>query len=322
MKKYIAFAICLLGMNIFTHNTSAVFFITFYNQLLFSIGFGACWNMIAGLSGYYSFGHALYAGVGSYLMAFGLMYTNIPYVLILLGVIIISGAIGGFIGFISTRFDVEHAYFTLLTIAFLECSRIFFEVVPWFGATAGLFLTGKYIHPLIHEFFSWGLSLIVFGIILFSAYLYNSPLGYDCRALKDNKNAARSLGISPIHGPVSVMILSTMLTGLLGIFYVFYQKSLFPDQIFSMQRSMNVTLSPLIGGVGTIWGPVIGSLFILPLGELIDFCLDFFDLDMPGVKQMIFGCILLFIIFKLPEGLCKKKNIMTFFQNKKYFLKN
>lgn len=279
------------------------FYKTLFIQFLFAVGFGSSWNLIAGLCGYYSFGHALYAGIASYFLAFGLLYTNIPLLMVIFLTLAFCAMVGALIAYISTRFDVEFAYFTLLTIAFLECGRIFFEVNPWFGATSGLFLTADKVPPIISHYFLPILSFVVLGISVFCAVIINSKLGYKCKAVKDNKKAARALGIIPHQGIIIVMSLSTLLTGVMGIFYLFYQKNLFPDQVFSMPRSMGFTLAPLIGGVGGVVSPIIGSLFLIPLGEFIDYGLDFFDLAAPGIKQIIFGCIILFVIFKMPEGM-------------------
>lgn len=283
------------------------FFSSFFVQFLFVVGFGACWGMIAGLCGYYSFGHAIYAGIASYFFTYGVNFLHLPLGVIFLGTLVLCALFGTILVLMSTHFLVERAYFTLLTIAFLECGRIFFEVSPWFGASAGLFLESCKIPKFItHEFVPL-LSFVIFLIIAFNAALFQSKLGYYCRAIRDNKIAAQSFGIHPARGAIIIMTLSSLLTGLLGIFHVIYQKNLFPEQIFNMQRSMGFTLAPLVGGVGSVFGPIIGGLFLLPLGECIDIFIEFFKIETAGVKQIIFGLLLLFVIFKRPDGILAEK---------------
>ncbi|CAO4843237.1 MAG: hypothetical protein CNLJKLNK_01165 [Holosporales bacterium] len=305
--KLLFFGVILLISNVVFHAINNNFFSSFFVQFLFVVGFGACWGMIAGLCGYYSFGHAIYAGIAAYFFTYGINFLHLPLVVIFFATLILCALSGSILVFMSTHFLVERAYFTLLTIAFLECGRIFFEVSPWFGASAGLFLENDKIPVFIKQAFVPLLSCVIFLIITLNAFLFQSKLGYYCRAIRDNKIAAQSFGIHAARGAIIIMTLSSCLTGLLGIFHVIYQKNLFPDQIFNMQRSMGFTLAPLVGGVGSVFGPIIGGLFLLPLGECIDIFIEFFKIEAAGVKQIIFGLLLLFVIFKKPDGILAEK---------------
>lgn len=305
--KLLFFGVALCLLNIVFYNIENNFFSSFFVQFLFVVGFGACWGMIAGLCGYYSFGHAIYAGVASYFFAYGANFLNMPLLIIFIATLFLCALLGAFLIMMSEHFSVERAYFTLLTIAFLECGRIFFEVSPWFGASAGLFLDMHKIPSIVGHIFIPLLSVVVFAIIALNAYLFQSKLGYCCRAVRDHRIAAQSYGVSASWGAIVIMTLSSCLTGFLGIFHVLYQKNLFPDQVFSMQRSMGFTLAPLVGGVGSVFGPVIGGLFLLPLGECIDIFIEFSGIEAAGIKQIIFGSLLLFVIFKKPEGILFSK---------------
>ena len=275
-----------------------LFFKTFFIHFMFSLGYAMTWNLLASLSGQYSFGHAVYAGIGAYLAALAFNISTGFFILMIPFILIFCAAFGAGIAFMSGRFKVEHAYFTLLTIVTLECVRIFFENTPFFNGTSGLFLISNSFSDMIYQSFCYVIFIFVIFIFFISKKVFKSNLALKCIALKDNKPAAESIGIHPIKNPVIIMGLSTALTALLGVLSIFYQKQLFPEQIFSMQRSMHMVLPALIGGVGNLLAPLKGALIIAPLSELLDFSIDYFDFEANGLKHIIFGSIILWIIIK------------------------
>ena len=266
---------------------------------------GQTWNLLLGYAGQLSFGHALYAGIGSYLAAgLFLQFGWSPWLTMPL-IILLTGLLGAAIGFLGFRFGVQGVYFTLLTIAFAECGRIIFDHWPLFGGTAGLFLPINhmpnfwYLRGNLTLFYYLFLSLVVAGFAISWMFL-NTRLGYFSQAIRENEQAAQALGISTFWIKVKVMGLSASLTSLGGIFYAFYQNTLFPDQTFALSRSIELTMGTIIGGVGTLLGPIIGSLILVPLGELIHYIAGE---EIVGIKHMFYGFCLLGIILYLPKGI-------------------
>ena len=226
----------------------SVLILTFYMAYL-----GQAWNLLLGFAGQLSFGHALYVGMGSYFAAWSFIHGGYSPWLSWFPIMMVCGLWGASIGFLGFRFKVEGPYFTVLTIAFAECGRLFFEHIEIFGGNAGLFLPiasktdigTLQGGPFLFYYIFLGLVLIGLGI----SYLFvHSRLGYFSQAVRDHEVAAQSLGLSTFWIKVTVMGLSAALTSIGGVFYAFYQTSLFPDQVFALTRSIELIVGAIVGG--------------------------------------------------------------------------
>ena len=306
LKKYF-YPVFFIGLFLLTGlawNLNNLLLLHILQNFFLIASLGMAWNLMAGLCGQYSFGHALYSGLGSYLAIFFLIHFPDYFLFNLLCILMIVALFSFFIFFLIIHFKIEHAYFTLLSISFLECGRLFFENAPWFGRTNGFFSPPSHYQLFIQDHFLWIMFCLMMAIFIVSYFVFRSDTALEAGAIRDNKNAALSIGINPYKSPVLVMVLSCVLTALVGIIYSFYQKNLFPEDIFSQQRSMHIILSPIIGGVGYLFGPILGSALFIILSESTDwFIFDFLEIDIPGLKYVIFGFILLIIILKIPKGL-------------------
>lgn len=265
------------------------------------------WNLMAGFCGQYSFGHALYAGLGGYISGHFFIHYQFSPLLCIPLIFLFCGLLGGGIAYLAAKFKIEQAYFTLLTIAFLECTRILFEAGQWFGGASGLFIP----FSSSDSFFTLRLSECGFYyvflclVILFTVsthYIFQHRLGYNARALNHNIHAAQAVGINTVKIQAIMMFLSSGFTSIVGVISAFYQNSLFPDQIFSMQKSLNIIIAPLLGGLGAPWGSLIGGIMMTTLGEGIDIFLEMIDFEHSGMKQVIYGIVLLVVILKIPRG--------------------
>lgn len=267
---------------------------------------GQTWNLLLGFSGQLSLGHALYTGLGAYIVAGLFVNLGISPWLTILFSSCICAMLGGAIAGLGFRFEVSGVYFTLLTIAFAECARLVFEHWEWFGGTAGLFI------PInTNSFWLWNLRggptffyylflLIVACAFLICRFFLKSRIGYLALAVKEDEIAASSLGINVLRIKVFVMALSAGMAGFGGSVFAFYQNSLFPDQTFSMAKSIELTMGSIIGGLGTLIGPIIGSFLLIPLGELLSYI---FNDSLPGIKQLFYGSTILAIVLFLPKGI-------------------
>lgn len=267
---------------------------------------GQAWNLLLGFGGQLSLGHALYTGLGAYISSsFFIKFGISPWVSLIF-VALFCAVLGGFIGALGFRFGLSGVHFTLLTISFAECTRLLFEHSTWFGATSGLFI------PVTTDCFSiWHLrgnttlfyylflSLVVVAFLMCRTFI-KSKLGYFARAIRENELAAQSVGINVFRVKVILMSLSAAMTGIGGAFFAFYQNSLFPDQIFAMTKSIEVTMGSIVGGLGTLMGPILGSFILVPVGELLGYMFD--DL-LTGIKLLFQGVFLLLAVLFLPKGL-------------------
>jgi len=217
-----------------------------------------------------------------------------------------AGMIVGYLGF---RFSLAGVYFALLTIAFAEFTRILFEHIPGLGGPAGLFLpvgsrdSFDLIHLRGHPLMFYYLILaMTAGIFLLCRRLVRSRLGYTWLAVREDQEAAAALGINVFRAKLTAVMLSAGLTALGGVFFAFYYNNLFPNQAFGMNRSIEIILAPIVGGLGTLFGPILGALILTPLGELITAVTEAMGFKAAGIKQLCYGLSLLAIVKFLPDG--------------------
>jgi branched-chain amino acid transport system permease protein len=271
---------------------------------------GQAWNIMMGFCGQLSLGHALYVGLGAYTAA--ALYQHfgvIPWVGMVAAVAVCVVA-ASFIGWLAFRFGIGGTYFALLTIAFAEFTRIGFDHFDWVGASGGFFL--KVVqqdridlvnlrgHPLM--FYYLALALAVAGFLL-SAWLLRGRLGFYFRAIRDNEEAARASGVDTFRYKMYAVQISAGMTALAGVFFAFYYNNLFPEQIFNMGRSIEIILAPIIGGVGTLFGPVLGAAVLTLLSEGINEALALSGHEIPGAKQILYGIALGLAIMFMPHGI-------------------
>ncbi len=271
---------------------------------------GQAWNIMMGFCGQLSLGHALYVGLGAYTAA--ALYQHfgvIPWVGMLVAVAICVAA-ASVIGWLAFRFGIGGTYFALLTIAFAEFTRIGFDHFGWVGASGGFFL--KVVqqdrfdlvnlrgHPLM--FYYLALALAVGGFLL-SAWLLRGRLGFYFRAIRDNEEAAQASGVDTFRYKMYAVQISAGMTALAGVFFAFYYNNLFPEQIFNIGRSIEIILAPIIGGVGTLFGPILGAAVLTALSEGINELLAMSGHEIPGAKQILYGVALGLSIMFMPHGI-------------------
>ena len=270
---------------------------------------GQAWNVLMGFAGQLSLGHALYLGLGAYTAAGAWSQFGIgPWAGVLLAVPVAVAA-GLFIGWLGWRFAIEGVYFALLTLAFAEFTRIGFDHLPLTGASAGLFLpikgeqAGRWWNlgggPL--SFYYLALFLASAATVL-TARLRQSPLGYRWLAVREDPQAAQALGVNVFRARMVAMLVSSGMTAIGGVFYAFYNRNLFPSQVFDVNRSIEIILAPIIGGLGTVFGPVVGALILTPLGEALIALTEDLGLNVPGLKATFYGATLMAIIALRPDG--------------------
>ena len=262
-----------------------------------------------GFSGQLSLGHALYVGLGAYVAAMLWVYFGVGPWLGVFAAVLIAACFGAAIGWLGFRFGVDGVYFALLTIAFAEFIRIAFDHLGFAGGSGGLFL--PYQEQRLGEW--WNLRggqllfyyvalLLAAGAVILVARLTRSRLGYHWLAVREDEAAACALGINAFRAKMAAVVISAAMTGVGGVFYAFYYNNLFPAQIFDMSRSIEIILAPIIGGLGTIFGPVVGAFILTPLGEGLIAATEKLGIDAPGVKAVFYGAVLMVIITLRPSG--------------------
>jgi branched-chain amino acid transport system permease protein len=271
---------------------------------------GQAWNVMMGFAGQLSLGHSLYVGLGAYASAALFVHFGIgPWAGLWLGVAAatLAGAVIGVLGF---RFGVRGVYFALLTIAFAEFTRIGFDHIDWLGGSAGFFLpVGQRLTNDIADLrgtpvmFYYVILALTLGALLLCRILLGRRTGYYWLAIREDQEAAQALGINVFRYKLAAVVISAAMTAIGGVFYAFFYNNLFPEQIFSVSRSIEMILGAMIGGVGTLFGPIFGAFLLTPVGELLTWLLEQAGITAPGAKQFVYGGVLVAIVAFLPGGI-------------------
>jgi branched-chain amino acid transport system permease protein len=277
--------------------------------ILYSAYTGQAWNIMMGFAGQLSLGHAIYAGLGAYVAAMLFTEYGIGPWLGLLAAIPVCMACGAIIGFLAFRFGVAGVYFAILTIAFAEFARIGFDHLDFVHASAGLFLpVAQYTHddlwrlrgnPTMFYYVMLAATAVAFVLC---HLLLRSRLGYFWLAIREDEEAARATGIDTFRYKMYAVMISAAVTSFAGVFYAFFYNNLFPEQVFNISRSIEMILGPVIGGIGTLFGPILGAFLLTGLAEAVNAAMAAVGLDLPGAKQVFYGICLLLVIMALPEG--------------------
>jgi branched-chain amino acid transport system permease protein len=270
---------------------------------------GQAWNIMMGFAGQLSLGHALYLGLGGYVAA--TLFTRFgigPWFGFLVAIPVATAA-GAVIGFLAFRFRVAGIYFAILTIAFAEFARIGFDHWDYVNASSGLFLpVRQYAHnnpwllrgdPAMFYYVILAATALLFVLC---HVLLRSRAGYFWLAIREDEVAARAAGIDTFRYKMIAVMVSAAVTSFAGVFYAFFYNNLFPEQVFSIVRSIEIILGPIIGGVGTLFGPILGAFVLTGLAETLNSAMTAFGIDLPGARQVFYGICLLIVIVALPDG--------------------
>jgi len=270
---------------------------------------GQAWNIMMGFAGQLSLGHALYVGLGGYTAAALYVHFGVGPWIGLIAAVAIAVICGAIIGFLAFRFGVAGVYFAILTIAFAEFARIGFDHFNWVGGSGGFFLpVAQYAQNDLWNLrgkpvmFYYVILVLAVAAFVLCRVLLKSRIGYFWQAIREDEHAARALGINTFRYKLYAMMISAGMTAVAGVFFAFYYNNLFPEQIFHISRSIELILGPIIGGVGTLFGPIIGAFLLTGLAEAMNEIMSAFGLDVPGAKQIFYGICLLFVVMVLPEG--------------------
>ena len=264
---------------------------------------GQGWNVLGGYGGQYSFGHAAFFGTGAYVTAIlQVRYALNAWIGFALG--IVAGAlVGAVVGGLSFRSGLRGSYFALVTLAFAEVLRIVASVAPITGAGVGTLIKLD-LRPEAFQFqsrapFYWILLALVCLSLVVTRLIEDSRFGAYLVAVRENEDAARALGVNTVLVKLGAMTVSAAIAAAAGGFYAQY--FLFVDSgiAYGPWISVEALLAPIIGGVGTVFGPLLGALVVKTLGELTKLVAG----DAPGLDLVIYGCVLVAVVAFAPRGI-------------------
>ncbi|MBM3530587.1 MAG: branched-chain amino acid ABC transporter permease [Alphaproteobacteria bacterium] len=264
---------------------------------------GQGWNILGGYGGQYSFGHAAFFGTGTYVTAvLQVRYGMNAWLCFALG--IAGGAlVGAVIGGLSFRSGLRGSYFALVTLAFAEVLRIVASVAPITGAGVGTLIKLD-LRPEAFQFqsrapFYWVLLALLVVSLILTRIIEDSRFGAYLVALRENEDAAKALGVDTTLVKLGAMTISAAITAAAGGFYAQYFLFVDAGIAYGPWISVEALLAPIIGGVGTVFGPLLGALVIRTLGELTKIVAG----DAPGLDLVIYGSVLVAVVAFAPRGI-------------------
>jgi len=276
-----------------------------YYQLMLTLvlvwaSFGLSWNILSGYTGLVSFGHAAFFGLGAYTTALGQLYFDLtPWLLIPIAAVI-GGVSGLLVGF--PTFRLRGHYFALAMLAYPLAMLYVFE---WLGYQE-LTLPIKRDAPFAYMQFSdprlYTLVALVMllGVVLITRAVERSRFGMALLAIKQNEAAAEAAGINALAWKLRSIALSGAIAGAVGAFYAVVLLVVTPPSVFGMLVSAQALTVSMFGGVGTVWGPLIGAAVLIPVGEILNAELG---ARIPGIQGVIYGIAIIVVILVAPEGM-------------------
>jgi branched-chain amino acid transport system permease protein len=264
---------------------------------------GQGWNVLGGYGGQYSFGHAAFFGTGAYVSAILQMRYGVnAWAAFALG-IAAGAALGAAIGAAVFRSGLKGSYFALVTLAFAEVLRIIASVAPITGAGVGT-LVRLDLRPEAFQFqsrapFYWIMLALVASSLLIARMIEDCRFGAWLVAVRENEDAARALGVNVMALKLKAMTISAAITAAGGAFYVQYFLFIDAGIAYGAWISVEALLAAIIGGAGTVLGPLLGALLVKSLGELTKLLVG----DAPGLDLVVFGIMIIAVVAFAPRGM-------------------
>lgn len=281
---------------------------TIFLCLLYSI-LAMAWNLLAGYGGQLSIGHAIFFGVGAYSTMILMLYYDVtPWIGMFVGGFL-SGVVGLALGV--PLFRLRSHWFTLATIAAGEIFKLVFISWSWVGGSAGLqppIVPGEkalyylqYAGPYIYVYLAT-VILLVETIILY--LVVNSKVGFYLQAIREDEEAAMSLGINPMRYKLVAMFISALFTGIGGGLYTVRFRFIDPFAVFDLITvSVYIIVAGILGGIYHFIGPIVGSFTFMPITEYVRVYIVARFPRYYGLHVFVLGTILLIIALLMPEGI-------------------
>lgn len=282
---------------------SSNFLIGLLIVILFSAYLGQAWNILGGLCGQFSLGHASFFGIGLYVSLILQVDFKI-HAWAAFGLAGVAGALVAlFIGGVSFRYGLRGSYFALVTLAFSEALRVIASVLTITGGGTGKILPTKV--GIEHLQFPTKVGFFYFALVLFfvgqavAVYISRSRLGARFAAIREDEEAAAALGVNLFRHKVIAITISGALTGAGGAFYGQYYVYSDPLIAFGPLQSVEMLLVPIIGGMGTLMGPVLGATVLRVAAEFTQEIVG----NAPGINLVLYGIVVIGIVKYAPDGL-------------------
>ena len=252
----------------------------------------ACsWNLIGGYTGYFTFGHVAYFGIGAYCSSLLITGAGMHWIAATVLGALAAALAALVVGFPSLR--VKGPAFVILTLAFSQALRIAVHVADeWTGGGRGISLPPT--QSLVPVYFAFAVAAA--AAVAGSWAIDRSAFGRKLKAIRDDELGAEAVGIDTQAEKLKAFVLSALLPGFCGGVYAWYLSYINPDEAFSLRLNVSMIVMVLLGGAGTVLGPVLGAVLVFGISELL-------WAHFPTLHQLVFGVVLMALVLFAPDGL-------------------
>lgn len=303
MKDFYAILIFGVAVAVATALTQSGVWLTFIMMSLYAALLSQAWNILGGYGGQLSFGHALFFGVGAYAQALGQLNWGLNPWMVLPLAVVFGAVVGVAVGGLTFRYGLRGSYFALVTLAFAEVFRIVALSVSFTGGGVGLMVPLEEGIANMQFASRHGYIYLILGFVVLAlcvtAWLRHSRFGAYLQAVRDNEDAARAIGVDPLTVKLKGIAISAAFMSAAGAFYVQVFQYIDPAIAFGPAVSVEALVGAIVGGAGTLWGPILGA---VALHVLADFTRNLFG-ELPGISMVIYGVVLILIVMFAPRGL-------------------
>jgi branched-chain amino acid transport system permease protein len=249
------------------------------------------WNLIGGMAGQVSFGFAVFFGLGAYTTALLMHAGHSPYFGFIGGAAI--AMLASFLIGLPT-FRLRGPYFVIATIGVTEAVRVIMNNIDVTGGASGYRITEDQPFSQLEHYYT-AIAAVTLAVIV-STIIANSKFGLALRAIKQDEDAAAAVGVNPYMSKLWIHAIAAGLTGIAGGIYARRAAFFYPGDVFAFQTGISILLMPVIGGIGTVWGAVLGGVVFGTVEEEL-------VVHFPNLHLLIYGSLLIIIILLEPDGL-------------------
>jgi branched-chain amino acid transport system permease protein len=275
--------------------------------VLFQCYLAQCWNLAAGYAGQFSLGHGIFLAIGAYTSSVLLTRYGIsPWLGMWLGAVLAALA-GAALSAVAFRYRLRGVFFAVVTLSALEVVRALFEEWDFIGGNSGLSMVlvddpGNMMFMSRTPYYEIALALV--ALLAAGTWLFErSRFGQFVMALREDEDAAEASGVPTFRCKVAIIALSAACTAIAGTFYAQFLLFIAPETIFSFNNTLSMMLGTIVGGAGTVVGPILGSLLFGILSDVLR-TLPFADSrEWASLLGMVYALVLMIVVLRLPSGL-------------------
>lgn len=265
-----------------------------------------CWNLSAGYAGQFSLGHALFFGIGAYTAAVLLNKAAVtPWIGLLAGAVL-AGLAGALVALVVLRYRIKGVYFALVTLGVAEVAKGLADNWDFIGGPVGLLYDMRQ-SPANFLFlgrvpFFYIIFVMVLGMVWVTWRIQNSKLGQRMLAVREDEDAAEASGVDTFRTKLFAITISAALTAIGGTFYAQFYLYITPETVFNFEHQINMMLGTMIGGAGTILGPVLGSLVLSVVAEVLRYLPFEEGRQLATASKMLYAVLMMGLVIYMPGG--------------------